>query len=345
MSPPVRIAVAGAGLIGRRHVNAIAACPDALVAAIVDPADGGHDVARRCKADWYSSIEEMFGATRVDGVILATPNQQHLPGALECIDHGCPVLVEKPLAVNVEEAEQLVMTAGRANVPVLTGHHRRYNDLIRKAASLLDEGILGTIVTVQATCWFYKPDDYFNTRWRTLPGAGPVFINLIHDMDLLRHLCGDIETVQAMDSSRIRQNPVEDSAVIMLRFQNGALGTVNVSDTVVAPWSWELTARENPAYPATSQSCYLIGGTRASLSLPDLKIWKHEDGPSWWNPISATRPPFSFDDPLDNQIEHFVDVIRTGVKPMVSAKDGLETLRVIEAVKHSARTGESIRLA
>ncbi len=345
MKRPVRIAIVGAGLIGRRHVKAVAACRDAQITAIVDPADSGRDVARSCKANWFASIGEMFGGTEVDGVVIATPNQLHLPGALACIDHGCPVLVEKPLTVNVEEAEQLVAAAEEADIPVLTGHHRRYNDLIRKARSIIDDGILGAIASVQATCWFYKPDDYFNTGWRTLPGAGPVFINLIHDIDLLRHLCGTIEIVQAMDSNHIRQNRVEDSAVIMLRFQNGALGTVNVSDTAVAPWSWELTARENPAYPATSQSCYLIGGSRASLSLPDLGIWQHEGAPSWWNPISVTRSPFSFDDPIDTQIKHFVDVIKTGAQPVVSARDGLETLRVIEAVKQSARTGQPVRLA
>ncbi len=344
MSNPARLAIAGAGLIGKRHADAIAACDTATLTAIIDPADTGREFAASCKVDCYDSLSQLFATQQVDGVIIATPNQLHLPNALECIERQIPILVEKPITTNVAEAEQLVAAADKAGVAVLTGHHRRHNDLIGKARTIIDDGTLGRIASIQATCWFYKPDDYFNTEWRTQPGAGPVFINLIHDIDLLRHLCGEIETVHAMQSSKIRQLQVEDSAVIMLRFQNGALGTVNVSDTAVAPWSWELTARENPAYPATSQSCYLIGGTRASLSLPDLNIWRHEGKPGWWNPISATRPPFSFDDPLDNQIAHFVEVIKTGIEPVVSGRDGLETLRVIEAVKLSASSGNSIRL-
>ena len=86
-------------------------------------------------------------------------------------------------------------------------------------------------------------------------------------MDLLRYLCGDIECVQAMTSNAVRGGETEDSAIVLLKFRSGALGTLSVSDTVAAPWSWELTSGENSAYPVTSQSCYLIGGTRASLSI------------------------------------------------------------------------------
>ncbi len=344
MRTPVRIGLAGAGLIGQRHADAIAACSGATLAAIADPAESGRDFAKSRDIAWFGSLSEMFKAAQIDGVIIATPNQLHLPNALECIKQRCPVLVEKPITVKVSEAEQLTRAARKAGVAVLTGHHRRHNDLIRKARAIIDNGELGAIVSVQATCWFYKPDEYFNTRWRTKPGAGPVFINLIHDIDLLRHLCGEIETIQALQSNRIRQNQVEDTAAIMLRFCNGALGTINVSDTAVAPWSWELTARENPAYPATSQSCYLIGGAKASLSLPDLTIWRHEGRPGWWSPISATRTPFSFEDPLISQIRQFVAVINGDEAPLVSGEDGLKTLRVVEAVKHSASSGRAIEM-
>ncbi len=69
----------------------------------------------------------------------------------------------------------------------------------------------------------------------------------------------------------MRGNPIEETAAILLSFANGALGTFSVSDTTAAPWSWELTARENPAYPATGQACYMIGGTEGALELPGLR--------------------------------------------------------------------------
>ncbi len=342
MGIDVRLAVVGAGLIGQRHVNSISAVDGVTLACIADPGPAGKAFAERKNVLWYSSIGEMFEKTTIDGVILATPNQLHLENALECIAAGCPALIEKPVAVNVSEAVEIVAAAKAAGIAMLVGHHRRHNGLVKKAKSIIDEGTLGAIVSVQATCWFYKPDDYFDTGWRSKHGGGPVFINLVHDIDLLRHLCGEVASVQALESNMVRGFEVEDTAAIMLRFQNGALGTINVSDTAVAPWSWEMTARENPAYPATAESCYMIGGTQASLSLPDLTLWHNGNQRSWWSPISGTKVPFDLEDPLDVQIRQFAAVIRGEETPLVSAEEGLKTLRVIEAIKYATSAGETV---
>ena len=345
MTKNIRIAVAGAGLIGKRHVTALMAAQDVDLACIVDPSDEGRGFAQQQGIAWFSSLSEMFDQSSVDGVILATPNQIHAVGALECIARNCPVLIEKPICSNVADAEKLVAAANVAGVPMLTGHHRRHNGLVQKAKSIIDTGTLGTIVSVQGTCWLHKPDDYFDVEWRRKPGAGPVFLNLIHDIDLIRHFCGDVASVHALESNIVRGNEVEETAVIMLRFVGGALGTISVSDTVVAPWSWELTARENPAYPATAESCYLIGGTNGSLSLPNLTLWQNQGQRSWWNPLSGTKIPFDLDDPLVAQALQFAAVIRGEEEPLVSGEEGLKTLRVVEAVKHSAATGETVNFS
>ena len=165
----------------------------------------------------------------------------HVENGLDVIAAGVPALVEKPLADSVAEATRLVDAAERAGVPLMTGHHRRHNPLIQAAKQAIDGGRLGQVVSVQGTCWFYKPDDYFDIPWRREKGAGPVFLNLIHDVDLFRYLCGDVVEVQAMESNALRGNAVEETAVILLRFASGVLVTVNVSDKVVSPWSWEFT--------------------------------------------------------------------------------------------------------
>jgi len=121
--------------------------------------------------------------------------------------------------------------------------------MIEKAKQIIKSGRLGQVLTLHGQFWLMKPDDYFDIAWRREKGAGPVFLNLIHDVDLFRHLCGEVVCVQGQESNVVRGNAVEETAVILLRFASGALGTVNGSDSVVAPWSWELTAGENPAYP------------------------------------------------------------------------------------------------
>ena len=337
-----RIAVAGAGLIGRRHAKAIAAANEVILASVVDPGDVGAEVAQQHGVPHFRSLKEMIKSGKPDGVILATPNQLHLANALECVEAGIPALIEKPLATDLASAEQIVEAGKAANVALLTGHHRRHNPLIACAKSAIEGGELGQITAVQGTTWFYKPDHYFDVDWRRRTGAGPIYLNLIHDIDLMRHLCGEIVSVFAVESNAVRGNEVEETAAIILTFANGALGTINLSDTIVSPWSWELTARENPMYPATAEACYLIGGTHGSLSLPNLSVWSNPGDRSWWEPISATKLIFDFEDPLVRQVRQFAAVIRREEAPLVSAEDGLKNQRVIEAVKVSAKTGITV---
>lgn len=330
------IAVVGAGLIGQRHAYAIQQSQLATLAALADPDPQAAAFAQQLAAAHFNSLESLLSAGCADGIILSTPNQLHVSQALMCIEEGIPILVEKPLAVDSAGALAIVNASETAQVPVLTGHHRRHNPLVEKAKQMIADGHLGHITTVQATTWFYKPDNYFKVDWRKREGAGPVSINLIHDIDMLRHLCGEVAQVQAMESKATRHHEVEDTCAILLRFVNGALGTLSVSDCTVSPWSWELTARENPAYPVCSELCYQIGGTEGSLALPDLSLWQHQQQRSWWQPISATHVPFAVADPLVRQIDQFVDVIAGEAQPLVSARDGMINQQILDAIKRSA---------
>jgi len=340
----VNLAVMGAGLIGRRHAEHAAAEPGIKLSAIIDPSTVGRDLAERLGTRWYAGFAELAAEEKPDGVIIATPNQLHVRNGLEVVAAGIPAIVEKPIADDVAGATTLVEAAEKAGVPLLVGHHRRYNPMIRKAKEIVDSGRLGTILTLAGQFWLMKPDDYFEIGWRREAGAGPVFLNLIHDIDLFRYLCGEIVSVQAQESSAVRGNAVEETAVIILRFASGVLATVNVSDSAVAPWSWELTTGENPAYPQQDQSCYQIGGTHGSLTIPQLELWSNPGKRSWWEPLVRERVPYTPDDPLKVQIRHFRDVIRGSATPIVSGREGLNTLKVVDAVKRSAASGTMITI-
>ncbi|WP_420349814.1 Gfo/Idh/MocA family protein [Pelagibius sp.] len=340
MTDGLGIALAGAGLMGRRHAAAIAAVPEARLVAVVDPDTAAQGFAGECGVPWYPDLAGLFDSGKPDGVILATPNQLHEAQGLDCVAAGLPMLIEKPISTTASAAQRLVEAAEAAGVAILVGHHRRHNPLIRKAKALIDEGAIGRIVAIHGMCWLYKPDDYFDAAWRRKAGAGPVFINLIHDIDLLRHLCGEIVSVLARDSQAVRGNEVEDTAAVLLTFENGALGTVVVSDTIVGPWSWEMTAKENPVYPQTDEACYLIGGTHGSLALPNLRLWRQGDARGWWQPISGTPVDVPAADPLVEQMRHFCRVIQGAEEPLVSGREAARSLAVIEAIKTAtARSG------
>jgi predicted dehydrogenase len=333
MRDPIKLAVVGAGLVGRRHITAIANAEDAVLSAVVEPSDAQID-----GVPVFSNLDEMFDRQPVDGVILSTPTSLHTEGALHCIARGIPVLVEKPIATTAAEAAQIANASASTGVPVLVGHHRRHNPIIQKAASLIRDGAIGDVRVAQATCWFYKPDDYFDAApWRKQQGAGPISVNLVHDIDLLRHLCGEVVSVQAQMARSQRGFENEDLAAAILVFESGTICTVSVSDSVVAPWSWEMTSGEYPIYPVTDQSCYHIGGSDGSLSIPDMRLWRHDGDKSWWNPISVTTAPRAAADPLINQINHFAQVIRGTAAPLVSAQEGFLTMQVIEAIQTAAR--------
>jgi predicted dehydrogenase len=287
----------------------------------------------------------MLAAIRPDGAIIATPNALHVPNALDCLDAGVPVLVEKPLAESVAAAQRLVEAQGRTGVPVLAGHHRRHNPIVKAARKLVQEGGIGRLVAVNALFLIAKPDDYFDVAWRREAGGGPVLINLIHDIDNLRFICGEIDSVQAMTSNATRGFAVEDTAVLIFRFANGALGTATVSDATPAPWSWELSSGENPAYPQRDGHCYLIAGSEGSLCLPKLEHWRYEGKRGWWEPLlreNLVVPPL---EPLAEQLRHFCAVIRRDEQPITNAVDAARTLAVVEAVAEAGRSGQSVSIA
>jgi len=339
-SDPKHIGLVGAGLVGQQHIKALSRASGVQLAALADPDPQAAGIAKGAGVPLYPDLDAMLAAGGLDGIYLATPNQLHLPGGLACIAAGLPVLIEKPLAATLVDAQALVDAAQVAGVPLAVGHHRRHSAVVRAARAMIDDGTLGRIVVVHGSTWLMKPDDYFNMAWRREPGAGPVLINLIHDIDLLQYLCGPIMAVQAMAASDIRGFAVEDTAAITLRFASGALGTVSVTDTAAAPWSWELTAQENPAYPATGQDCYHISGTHGALALPDLTLWSHDGARSWWEPITPERREITATDPLIAQAEQFGRVLRGEEAPLVTGQDGLAALAVLDAIKSGAASGE-----
>jgi predicted dehydrogenase len=344
----LKIAVAGAGVIGRAHIAVLAQNPSAQLCGIADPTDAARQLAREQGVAWFETLDELLATLRIDGVVLATPNALHVPQALQCIEAGVPVLVEKPIAHTVADAQRLVDATQAHQAKVLIGHHRAHSPIMREAKAVIDAGSLGQLVSVMGSAMFYKPESYFSEApWRSKVGGGPVLINLIHEIHSLRMLCGEIVQVQAMTSNAVRGFEVEDTASISFRFASGVLASFLVSDTSASARSWEQTSQENMAYTSyDDEDCYVIAGTMGSLAVPTMrmKTYAKSADRSWFKPYQVSRVVLEREDPLHLQMDHFIRVIQGVDEPLVSAHDGMQNLLVIEAIALAAATQQTVNL-
>ena len=339
---PVRLLLIGAGVIGRTHIDRIGRDPHLALAGIAEPSAAGKALAEQLGVPWAASHLELLDRTQAQGAIVATPNASHVGMAIDCLERGVAALVEKPVADTVAEALALVQAQQRTGVPVLVGHHRRHNPINSRARSIVQNGRLGRVVTANVMCTVLKPDAYFDAAWRRQPGGGPVLINLIHEIDMLRFLCGEITEVQALSSNAVRGFAVEDTAAAVLRFASGALGTVVLSDAAASPWCWDFCAAEQDQYPRQDVQSHFIAGTHGSLSLPDLALWNYRGDRSWHAEMTLEKTFVHKADAYSRQLQHFAAVIEGREAPLCSAVDGLRTLQATLAVAEAARSGQAV---
>lgn len=227
---------------------------------------------------------------------------------------------------------------------LLIGHHRRFN---RYAVAVKQHlPTLGRLIAVNGLWTICKPLSYFEppTDWRRLGSAGPIFINLIHEIDLLHFWYGAITRVYAEKTLSQRGYDAEEGAAITLRFANGMVGTFLLSDAVVSPYNFESGTGENPNIPFRGQDFHKAFGSEGSLSVPDMIRWCYGNADnSWVNDLIETKldvPDMKI--PFEAQIEHFLEVIRGTEQSSCDGAEGLKAVMVCEAIKKSIKEGRPI---
>ena len=333
-----RIALVGFGVIGKKHAAALISSKTCKLSAVVDTDPSAASFAKKHNAQFHTTLNALFSNTFVDGVVLATPNSLHAEQAIICAKNKVHVLIEKPIATTMDEARSIITTSREAKTQVLSGHYRRFNKQLEKAREIVLSEKIGTLLGVSAIWAMKKHDDYYNVAWRTQRGGGPILTNLIHDVDCLRWICGDIVEISSHVSNNTREHEVEDTAAIALRFKNGALGTILLSDAAPSPWSYEATTGENKDFAHMDDCCYRFIGTKGSLDFPLMRIWTYpnEKEAAWHFPMLKTQQLEGAGNPLQDQIEHFGRVIRGEESPRTSGEDGARTLSTTLAIMEAA---------
>ena len=324
----VKLLLAGTGLIGHRHMQHILEHPELELVGVIDPLITNEKIEG---VKTYHSLNDLNNVA--EGIILATPTDTHADLTIQALEMGMHVLVEKPVAASLLEADKMISASEKTGLSILVGHHRRHHPLVNETINILKSGKIGRPVAASLMWLMRKQDEYFDVDWRKGIDGGPVKQNLIHDVDTLRAFFGEIISVVGSGTNIVRNANRHENGGVVLGFETGMVATITFSDATPTPWGFEAGTGESPYIPKTNQSSMFIACTNGGLEFPTLKLWS---GASNWNekPIMEHQN-ISEAVPLIRQLEHFSDVIREKATPIVDAKSARETLSVILQIEQA----------
>lgn len=290
----------------------------------------------------YTDYQEMLEKEKPELVAIATWSGEHARIALDCLDAGCNVIVEKPIALSLADADRIIAKANEKNLKVCANHQNRFNKSIQKIRTALEAGRFGKMFYGTATIRWNRNQDYYKQApWRgTWEEDGGALMNqCIHNIDLLRWMMGDeVDTVYGM-TDRLSHPYIdcEDLGIAVIKFKNGSYGIIE-GTTDIYPKNLE-------------ETLYLFGekGTVKAGGQSDNKIevWRFEDESE--NPEEVIRQ-FSENPPNVYGFGHtplyadVIDAIKTDRKPYVDAEAGRRALELVLAVYKSASDGEPVSL-
>ncbi len=295
--------------------------------------------------DYIKLLDDLDG--KLDGIIAPLPNDLHLPIVEEAAKRGLNILIEKPIAQSIPEAEKIIEIVEKTKIKLLVGHHRRFSAFTNCAKKTIDEGKLGRIVGANMIWAAKKPDDYFEVPWRVKEGTGgPLLINGIHFVDDIRYMIGEISMVLAYVTNEFRGKDVEDTCGITFVCTNGAVVTVLMTDIAPSVRFYEANCKEDHRFHPANYDSYFIFGDKASLSFPSMEMMSYDPdfGEGWTQPFQTYSFPVERIDPMEEELKHFCEVLMGQAEPRTNAADATVNLRVIEAINTSAKTGKAVQL-
>ena len=285
---------------------------------------------------YYTSSQELYRDPEVEAVYICTPNDTHLPETMKAAEHGKHVFCEKPMALNVEEAEKMVRTCADHGVKLGIGFMMRFHPLHLKLKSMIEAGELGTIVSARVQFgWWFPPRE---GAWRHDPkmGGGPLWDVGSHAIDLLEFLLGPAVELSCFVDTLVQDILVEDTAVVMLRFDRGTIGVVDVYfNTPVR--------NEYPLEIHGSRGSAFVHGSIGQLSTGRLIVKLPPEGSDDLSQIAEREvQPESWNNMYRSEFEAFSAAIENDTPPPVDGEIGLRNMRLLQAAYTAARTGKVV---
>lgn len=285
----------------------------------------------------FDTMEELLASPEVDAVGICTPSGMHTEQAVKAMNAGKHIVVEKPMSLSLEDADRLIEAARVNHVKVCVISQYRFSDAVQEIRRAIDEGAFGTIVSGSLQMKYYRSHEYYASGgWRgtwDMDGGGCLMNQGIHGIDMFRYLMGPVKTLTAITKTQTRQVEVEDSAVAILEFANGAVGTIEGSTTCY------------PGYPRRLEIC----GDNGSIVLEEDSILRWDLPIPCRLPVGNQAKNVAAADPkaIDvsghlRQIGNLVAAILHDEPLMADAASGRPPLEVILAIYESSRTGKPV---
>jgi UDP-N-acetyl-2-amino-2-deoxyglucuronate dehydrogenase len=339
-----RVGILGAGNISDTHARAAQEIPGVEVAAVYGTnAEKTSALARRTGAVAHEDLASFLDHRPMDIVAIGSPSGLHAEQATAAVRRGLHVLVEKPLDITAARVDALITESSDAQVQVGVFFQDRLRPDIVRIKKVVSEQRLGTPVLASGRVKWYRPPDYYaKSRWRgtwALDGGGALMNQGIHTVDLLLWLFGPVAHVTARTATRVHKIEVEDTAVALIEFENGALGTLEAATSI---------------YPGFARRLELTG-SEGTLILEDDRLTSlalkssspdGTGGDAGADPANSSTSPVVADASAHRRvIEDFIDAIRTGRPPACDAREGRKSIELVEAIYRSAREGCAVAVA
>jgi len=330
---PIRAAVLGVGAIGKHHARIYNQLDNVQLVAVADTDERRRAaIARGYKIPAYASYEELFDAERLDVVSVALPTVCHYEATLCAIAHGVHVLVEKPIAAAVAEADEMIRRAQARGLTLTVGHVERFNPALLELKRRLDAGELGQVFQLHGRRLSPFP--------AYIRDVGVVMDLATHELDIMRYLVGgEVEKVYAETERNVHQK-YEDMLSGIIRFANGVVGVLDIN--------WLTPTKVRELRITGARGMFLVDYLKQ-----DLYFYENSQAPSPWDAMALFRGvgegnvmKFNLNkvEPLEAEIRMFIRAATGDLAPAVTGQDALHALVLVQLLLASAEQGQALRV-
>ncbi len=334
----IKFSIIGCGRIAQRHAEHIYKLGTLVSVCDIDKSKA-NALAEQYNTKAYYTIENLLENEKyADVLAICSPNGLHALHTIQALKAGFHVLCEKPMAISVYDCGEMIKEAEKANKRLFIVKQNRFNPPVAAVKKLIDEGILGTIYSVQLSCFWNRDENYYKNSWKgtKVLDGGTLYTQFSHFIDLLYWMIGDVQKVQAFGKNSAHQNIIEfeDNGVIALEFYNGALGTINYTVN-----SFQKNMEGSLTIFGEKGSIKIGGQYLNELEYQNIENYEVKDLPAG-NPANNYGQYQGSMSNHDKVYENVVEVLTKQGIIATNGFEGLKTVEIIDKIYQSVRKNE-----